>query len=245
MSLAEVGNYRFTFDPAEEVVGVWSRDGQTMAYRRATATGLEILLKRNSGLEHEKVAVHVNGTDDTIPNSWSPDDRQILCQRLNPTGDHLQIFDISTGKLTSFLNSAGNQGNGMISPDGKWVAFVSDELGSPKVYVMSFPGGAGRWQLSLGGGTEPRWRGDGKEIYYLDSKGVLTAVPVASTADTFSAGNPTALFQIHGRANISSTDIFTYDVAKDGQRFLVNRYVKSDRTTPLTIVFNASASEPK
>jgi hypothetical protein len=100
---------------------------------------------------------------------------------------------------------------------------------------------AGRWQVSRGGGTEPRWRADGKEIFYIDPKGILTAVPVTITADSFATGNPTPLFQIHGRAVISSTDVFTYDVAKDGKRFLVNRYVKPDHLTPLTVVLHATA----
>jgi eukaryotic-like serine/threonine-protein kinase len=245
MSLAEGSNSRFTFDPAEEVVGVWSRDGQTLAYRGVTSAGVRIILKRTSGLEHEKETPAITGENDIIPNSWSVDDQQILCQYLSASGTRLQVFDVATGNLTPFLASSGNQSNGMISPDGKWVAYVSDELGNPEVYVTSFPGAAGRWQISRGGGTEPRWRADGKEIYYLDPKGMLTAVPVTASADSFSTGNPTPLFQIRGRAAISSTDVFTYDVAKDGQRFLVNRYVKSDHTTPLTVVFNASAPPRK
>ncbi|MGH9713476.1 MAG: protein kinase domain-containing protein [Candidatus Acidiferrales bacterium] len=241
MTLSGGGNSRFTFDPAEEVAGVWSRDGETLAYRRVTAGGMKIILKRTSGLEHEKEGLAINGADDAVPNSWSLDDQQILCTYLSSSGTRLQILSLSAGKFTLFLTSAGNQSNGMISPDGKWAAYVSDELGSPEVYVTNFPGAAGRWQVSRGGGTEPRWRADGKEIFYLDPKGILTAIPVTTTADSFSTGNPTPLFQIHGRAIISSTDIFTYDVAKDGNRFLVNRYVKPERVAPLTIVLHAAA----
>jgi Tol biopolymer transport system component len=132
----------------------------------------------------------------------------------------------------------------MISPDGKWAAYASDESGNFEIYVTTFPGAAGRWQVSRGGGTEPRWRADNKEIFYIGPKAMLTAVPVTATADSFSTANPTPLFQIHGRAPISSTDIFTYDVAKDGQRFLVNRYVKPDHLAPLTVVLHATAAEP-
>jgi hypothetical protein len=107
--------------------------------------------------------------------------------------------------------------------------------------VTSFPGAAGKWQVSRGGGTEPRWRGDGKEIFYIGPSGMLMAVPVNSES-IFATGTPAPLFQIHGRAPISSTDIFTYDVAKDGKRFLVNRYVKPEHVPPLTILLNAVAS---
>ena len=245
MSVTDGGNSRLTFGPSEEVVGVWSRDSQTLAYRGVTSLRVSIFLKRTTGLEHEKEILSVRGQDDIIPNSWSADGQQILGQYLSGSGTRLQIFDVATGKLTPFLSSSGNQSNGQISSDGKWAAYVSDELGNPEVYVTSFPGAAGRWQISRDGGTEPRWRADGKEIYYLDPKGVLTAVPVNATTDYFSTGNPTPLFQIRGRAIISSTDIFSYDVSKDGQRFLVNRYVKSDHITPLTLVFNASADQLK
>lgn len=241
LGLTESGNSRFTFDPAEEVVGVWSREGGTVAYRRVTAHGVSIFLKRTTGLEREKEALSISGTDDIIPSSWSADDQQILCSHFSSSGSRLDVLSLSSGKIASFLTSRGNQNNGMISPDGKWAAYVSDELGNPEIYITTFPAAAGRWQVSRGGGTEPRWRVDGKEIFYIDPKGMLTAVPVTISADSFATGNPTPLFQIHGRAVISSTDIFTYDVAKDGQRFLINRYIKPNHVTPLTVILHAAA----
>jgi hypothetical protein len=137
------------------------------------------------------------------------------------------------------LSTKANETNGQISPDGKWVAYASDESGVWEIYVTSFPGAAGKWQVSRGGGTEPRWRGDGKEIYYINASGMLTAVPV-NASSAFATGTPTPLFQIQGRAPISSTDVFTYDVAKDGKRFLVNRYVKPEHVEPLSILLNVA-----
>jgi len=237
------GNSRFTFDPAEEVAGVWSRDGKTLAYRSAGGSvGYgSILLKAASGLEHEKVVFTVPNSDDIFPNSWSPSDQQILCTRQSLGGEHLELVPTAGGKSTPFQATSGSQRNGQISSDGKWVAYASDESGNWEIYVTTFPGAAGKWQVSRGGGTEPRWRGDGKEIFYLASGGIMTAVPV-STLGTFSSGTPVPLFQFHGRAAISSTDAFSYDVSKDGKRFLVNRYVKPERITPLTIVLHAGAS---
>jgi hypothetical protein len=204
-----------------------------------------IVLKGTSGLEHEKMVGTMSGVDDFVPNSWSADDRQILCSHSSPTGSSLTILDVAAAKFTPFIPSKANQNNGMISPDGKWAAYVSDELGNPEVYVTSFPAGAGRWQVSRGGGTEPRWRADGKEIFYIDPKGKLTAVAVTAASDSFSTANPVPLFQIHGRASISSTDIFSYDVAKDGEHFLVNRYVQPDHIEPLTVVFHASVNDQR
>ncbi len=239
-STTGAGNSRFTFDPSEEVVGVWSRDGSMLAYRIAAADGTALYLKSTTGLEREKkrFTTPKSAMDDFLANSWSLDDRQILCTRQGATGDHLELLPVAGGEPTRFLTSRGNANNGQISPDGKWVAYASDESGNWEIYVTSFPEAAGKWQVSRGGGTEPRWRGDGKEIFYISPSGTLMAVSVNGET-TFATGTPAPLFQVHGRAPISSTDVFTYDVTKDGKRFLVNRYVKPEHVPPLTILLNS------
>jgi Tol biopolymer transport system component len=243
-STTGAANSRFTFDPAEEVVGVWSRDGSTVAYRIADVGGSSLVLKPASGLvrERKRYTVPKASGDDYLPNSWSLDDRQILCTRQTSGGEHLELLPVAGGEPTRFLTSAGSETNGQISPDGKWVTYASDESGNWEIYVTSFPGAAGKWQVSRGGGEEPRWRGDGKEIFYIAPSGMLMAVPVNGES-IFATGTPAPLFQIHGRAAISSTDVFTYDVAKDGKRFLVNRYVKPEHVPPLTILLNAANSD--
>jgi eukaryotic-like serine/threonine-protein kinase len=233
-------NSRFTFGSAEEVVGVWSRDGRVVAYR-TDVDGSSLYLKPASGLESERRRYTLPPTsmDDIIPNSWSLDDKQILFTHQITAGEYLELLPAAGGEPTRFLTSKGSQTNGQISPDGKWVAYASDESGVWEIYITSFPGAAGKWQVSRGGGAEPRWRGDGKEIFYISLNGMLMAVPVNGDS-IFATGTPAPLFQIHGRAPISSTDTFTYDVAKDGKRFLVNRYVKPEHVPPLTILLHAA-----
>jgi len=242
-STTGAGNSRFTFDPSEEVVAVWSRDGSKLAYRNAGGDGPTLLLKPATGLERERKRFNLpsSSMDDLIPNSWSVDDQQILFTRQVTSGEYLELIPVAGGEPNRFLTSKGSESNGQISPDGKWVAYASDESGVWEIYVTSFPGAAGKWQVSRGGGTEPRWRGDGKEVFYIAPSGMLMAVPVNGES-IFATGTPAPLFQIHGRAPISSTDVFTYDVAKDGKRFLVNRYVKPEHVPPLTILLNAAAS---
>jgi len=241
-STTGAGNSRFTFDPAEEAVGVWSRDGSMVAYR-TDADGASLYLKPATGLERERkrFTIPPSSMDDIIPNSWSLDDRQILFTRQGASGEHLELLPVAGGEPTRFLTSKGSETNGQISPDGKWVTYASDESGVWEIYVTSFPAATGKWQVSRGGGREPRWRADGKEIFYLSPSGMLMAVPV-NGGTAFATGQPVPLFQIHGRAPISSTDVFTYDVAKDGKRFLVNRYVKPEHVQPLTILLHAAGN---
>jgi Tol biopolymer transport system component len=243
MSTIGANSARFTFDPAEEVAAVWSRDGNALAYRSVASKGSTLVIKRANGLEPEKTIVTATAIDDFIPDSWSFDNQQILFTDQSTSRSYLALASVAGGTPTPLLNTKANETNGQISPYGKWVAYASDESGAWEVYVTSFPGAAGKWQVSRGGGTEPRWRGDGKEIFYIAPNGILTAVSVDGEG-TFATGTPAPLFQIRGRAQISSTDAFTYDVAKDGKRFLVNRYVKPEHVPPLTIVLNVQNGNP-
>lgn len=233
---------RFTFDPAEEVTPVWSHDGQKLTYRLVTViTTLQV--KNVNGTEPEKVvfAPPLERAFENIPNSWSADDTQILCtsQGVNDS-IYLGLVSASGAGFKTFLKGTPHYSNGQFSPDGKWVAYASDESGDWEVYVTTYPGASGKWQVSRGGGTEPRWRRDGKEMFYLGPHKDLTAVEV-NAGETFNVSAPVKLFAFQARASISSTDLFTYDVAKDGKRFIVNRYVKPEVIAPLTVVLNAAA----
>jgi eukaryotic-like serine/threonine-protein kinase len=238
---------RFTFDPSEDVAGVWSRDGSTIAFRSNQAQQT-LFAKQAQGLTAPKqIFAFKSGenSNDIVPNSWSLDDKQILCSYQQvATGSSLVLISVADGKSTPFLNTQASATNGQISPDGKWVAYSSNESGDWQIYVTTFPAANGKWQVSRGGGREPRWRGEGKEIFYIGARDMLTAVPVNAEA-TFASGNPTPLFQSHGRAQISSTDLFTYDVTKDGHRFLMNRYSRPASIAPLQIILNAAADTPK
>jgi Tol biopolymer transport system component len=231
---------RFTFDPSEETTGVWSRDGRTIAYRGVSAK--EILRTKNtSGLEKDVgLAMSPPGSWDLLPNSWSLDNKYVMgtVQFLNGTSA-LVLTSVPDGKMTTFLEGGGAKLNGQISPDGKWVAYESTETGDWEIFITTFPTAAGKLQVSRAGGKQPRWRADGKEIYYIDPSGVLIAVPV-TTDPGLSTGTATPLFPSYSRPYISSTDLFTYDVSRDGSRFLVDRYYRPETVPPLNIVLNAT-----
>lgn len=237
---------RFTFGAVEEATPVWAPDGSRIAYGSGDA-GMEV--KITTGLEEERVVAQRPVTRLSMggglvsPNSWSRDGKYIVA-RVDGMGrepSHLALFTIGGQTLQRMMASNGNQANGQISPDGKWLAYATDESGGWNVYATTFPGAAGKWQVSIAGGTEPRWRDDGKELFYLDARGTLTAVSI-SAESTFSSGTPQPLFRVHPRAPISNTDVFSYDVTKDGSRFIVNRYVKPSSVPPLHILLNATAA---
>jgi eukaryotic-like serine/threonine-protein kinase len=231
---------RFTFDPAEETNGVWSRDGRTIAYRSAQSAGCVIRLKKANGLEAEHGVGPVRGRADSMPNSWTGDDAGVVITQQSASSSKLLLLTLADGKETPIVSGSGNQYGGQISPDGKWLAYASDESGDWEVYITPFPGTGGKLQVSRGGGTEPRWRGDGKEIFYLSPSEQIISVAV-SGAGGLSTGMPAPLFQVHPRAPVSSSDIFSYDVTADGQRFLVNQYAKPAEIPPLNIVLNSTA----
>ena len=228
---------RFTFAPEEEVTPSWSRDGQRIAYR-SVKVSTTIQVKNAKGTEAEQPIYSPKGTasDEFITNSWSVDDQEILCtSQTAKSTTSLQLVSTKGAGAKPFVVGDANYTNGQFSPDGKWVAYASNESGDWEIYVTTYPGATGKWQVSRGGGTEPRWRGDGKEMYYIGPHGELTAVDL-NPGTTFSVGTPVKLFAFQARAGISSTDLFTYDVTKDGKRFIVNRYLRPETVRPLVVV---------
>ena len=139
-----------------------------------------------------------------------------------------------------FVNTNFEESLGQFSPDGRGVAYTSNESGRFEVYVQPFPGPGGKWQVSTGGGIAPRWRRSGKELFYIAPDGKLMAVPIQAAGQTLEAGAPVALFQtriVGGRAGIAS-QAQQYAVAPDGQRFLINIIADESTTSPITIVTN-------
>ena len=118
---------------------------------------------------------------------------------------------------TTFLSTPAVERVAKLSPDGRFLAYISDDSGRPEIYVRPFPDGAGKWQASVIGGTQPRWRSDGKELYYVEGQGALMAVPVA-TEPGFTLGQPQQLFETPDLVRLGGAP--QYDVSADGQRFI-------------------------
>ena len=144
----------------------------------------------------------------------------------------LPLHDV--GKPFPFLRTRFEERRGQFSPDGRWVAYQSGEAGQEQIYVRPFPGSDGQWQISTSGGTQPRWRRDGRELYYISSDNKLMAVPIAVNGSGLKPGSPVTLFQpriLGGRTRPQ------YDVAPDG-RFLINVVAEDATTLPITVLLN-------
>jgi hypothetical protein len=158
-----------------------------------------------------------------------------------------------SGDRTSiaFLRTEFSEGQGRLSPDGRWMAYVSDETGPYEVYVQPFPTSGAKWRISTSGGLQPRWRRDGKELLYLAGDvatgTVIMAAEVRAPASTFAAGVPKVLFTTRlsggflGSPGASGGARQRFAVSPDGQRFLILSAVAGTDPNPITVVLNWAA----
>jgi eukaryotic-like serine/threonine-protein kinase len=221
---------RLTFDPALDAVPVWSPDASRIVFASNRSRNWDLYLKNSDGGQDENIIV----SDELgkFPSDWSKDGKYILYNR----GADLWLVTIPELKSTMFMRAPSVLRNGRFSPDGKWLAYASNETGKWEIYVTSFPEARGKWQVSTGGGEQPRWRADGKELFYFSSDYKMMAAPV-TTGTNFDAGVPVVLFQGIPRQPVLVFDFFVYDVSRDGQRFLINTPFKQ-AVQPMSITLN-------
>jgi Tol biopolymer transport system component len=223
---------RLTFATGFSNVPLWSPDGRTVAFA-SLHDGIDIYRRASnfSGSDEPLAELHANAI--MFPSDWSSDGRYLTYYRTMPDSRLDEwVLPLDGGEPRALLHEPFSESQAQFSPNGRWLAYVSDESGVPQIYVQSFPGLSGKWQVSNAGGTQPRWAHDGTELYYLAPDRKLMAVSV-TTGDTFEVRGTEALFA-------TSLDVGdqrqTYSVAPDG-RFLLNVPVGTS-TAPLTVVLN-------
>lgn len=175
---------------------------------------------------------------------WSRDGRLIVFSHgKSGAADDLWVLPLfGDRKPFPYLTTPFSEGTGALAPNGRWLAYVSDEPGTPQVIVQPFPDpSGGKWQISRQGGTYPRWRRDGRELYYLDRGGRIVAVSV-TTDGNFEVGKSTPLFTTSiPFPNQSRNTGSPYDVTADGQRFLMSVPLGNVDSAPITVVLNWTA----
>ena len=240
---------RVTTDEQPEGWPVWSPDGTRIVYgRRAHAIGgppekarlVQTLVNGTGAKETLFEAVDAPsrpcGPQQCAlgPTDWSSDQRFVLYTFSGTFPRTLDIWALplfGDRKPFPVAQTEFSEMQGTFSPDGRWIAYTTDETGQPNVYVQPFPGAGGKQRISPNGGRNPRWRADGRELFYLDATGTMTAVPIDMAA-TSPAGLPKALFPA---GVISASNM--YAVTRDG-RFLVNKPQNAATATPLTVIVN-------
>ncbi len=230
---------RLTFNPGLNQDPVWSPDGKRIVYTSSQKINFRLYQKSADGSGSEEQVADL-GVPQQGPWDWSRDGKYLLVRK----DTELWYMSAADGQLKPFLQGQSSVRNAQFSPAGRWVAYSSNETGNWEVYVSSFPIATSKWQVSRGGGEEPRWRRDGKELFYLSGEGKMMAATVG-TGSNFEAGPPVTLFQTQRRQPISAQDFFSYDVTADGQRFLINSKLDTPNAAPLSIILNWASEMPK
>jgi serine/threonine protein kinase len=243
MDLERGGFTRLTSEASYEAGPIWSPDGTRIVFASTRKGTFDIWIKPASGTGTEELLLETPKTGYAL--DWSKDGRFLLYGQLDPkAGIDLWALPM-TGKDRKPVvvsNTRFEEGLGQFSPDGRWVAYQTNESGSSvEIVVQGFPEPSGKWQLSKDGGRQPRWRADGKELYFFAPDGKLMAVPVAVHGSTFEAGKPVALF---GTRVVGGMFVAQYAVSRDG-RFLINQVVEESTAAPITLILNWNPEQKK
>ncbi len=240
------GTTRLTFDAAPDFTSVFSPDGSQVVFGSSRSGLGDVYRKASSGAGNDELILKGKGVG-AFPNSWSRDGKYLIYEMTGSVKTKSDLWVLPmVGEPTPFpyLESEFFESHAQFSPDGRWVAYSSDESGRAEVYVQSFPISGGKWQISTTGGDQPQWRGDGKELFYIAPDRNLMAVTIGGGA-TLEVGRPTVLFQTTVPITGITNDRNNYVPTQDGQRFLMNNLADIANSQPLTLVLNWAADMKK
>jgi Tol biopolymer transport system component len=235
---------RLTFGSSTQTSPVWSADGKTVFYRSNVKGPFHIYAKTADGSGAEQTVLEGN-TAFEAPESSSPDQRYLAYRRAGDPSTTAAIWALplfGDRKPFPVVQTEFNQGGAVVSPDGKWLAYDSDATGRFEAYITAFPGAGAKWQVSTGGGLSPKWRRDGKEVFFLDVSDNVLAVDVNTLGNTVRLGTPHVLFH---SAEGQTMQGGAYDVTADGKKFIVNDADVKEDSQPLTLVQNWTAELKK
>jgi eukaryotic-like serine/threonine-protein kinase len=236
LDLSQGAYTRLTLAPLDEYFPLWSADGSRIVWASNQDGPHNLYQKAASGAGQEEPLF--KSPNEVAPEDWSRDGHFLLYRELAlPTKYDLWVLPFAPARAPfPYVQTFSNERNARFSPDSKWIAYVSDETGHQEVYVQAFPSAKDKWQVSSNGGDYPTWRRDGRELFYLSADQKLMAVEVRRGA-SFEVGVAKVLFDLR-KVN---AEYDTYDVTRDGQRFLFVTSLEQAFATPFTVVLNWAA----
>jgi len=243
------GATRLTSDPGIEEFPTWSPDGSRVLFTSNRHGTLDLFAKAWTASTSDPAEVILADDQNKLPFQWK--DRLLLYASAPPNGLLNARFFVKPTQGAAHAvptsEATTEEGQPQLSPDGRWMAYVSDVTGSPHVFVRPFPRGTVRWLVSPTGGFEPKWRGDGRELFYLAPDRTLMAVDVGANHGSFSTGAPRPLFRTNltgaylGSPFLNTRVRNEYEVSADGQRFLLNEPVEGPSAYAVRILVNWAA----
>jgi Tol biopolymer transport system component len=230
---------RMTFTRGVARFPIWSRDGQMIAFSAADEEGAQIFEKAASGAGEEVRLQGIGRHYALFPDDWSADGNWLLYDVASENAFDVWALDVRNRRAQPLLQGPENEVQPHLSPNGHWLAYASDETGTWEVYVRGFGENRGKWQVSMGGGSQPTWRGDGRELYYVGSDRRMFAVPIGG-GPTFEHQAPQPLFETQIMPVLAPFRM-GYAVSADGQRFLINTLQSNPEPAAITVVLNWNA----
>lgn len=235
---------RSTFAPGRDSDPVWSPDGRQIMFASTRDRVANLYVMNAGGTGDERKLPGLDRFVGIYPLDWSPDGKFVLCGYREDPGRNIKALPFDgRGKPILVAGTKFEEVHGRFSPDGKWIAYASDESGQWEVYVQPFPPDGRKWVISKNGGAQPQWSRDGRELFYLSLDRRLQAVRVSLDSE-FRVSTPTVLFDTGITSSLVVGVRNFYVPAADGQRFLFTLPVKQ-KAPELTVVLNWLASVTK